>query len=137
MGSYFDKLQQASKPLVLAFITAIAGLCYFLHLQTDWLLLLLVRLVWGLCLGAMLPMIQALMITFAEESRQGLLIGRAQRNIKIGNLAGVSSGALLLVWWDYQTGFTVAAAVYLLAASVLMMVWSLLNRSYEPVPAER
>ena len=129
-GKYFERLRRGSQPALLAFIAGIASLCYLLHLQADWLTLLIIRLIWGICLGAMLPMVQALIISMTEQRQQGLLIGRAQRTIKLGNLAGVGTGALILTVWDYQIGFSVAAAIYLLSALVLLLAWDKLNHRY-------
>ncbi len=131
-GKCFDRLRSGNQPLLLALIASFASLCYLLHLQTEWLILLIVRFIWGLCLGAMLPMVQALMISMTEQRQQGLLIGRAQRTIKLGNLAGVSVGALILTYWDYEAGFSVAASVYLLCSLVLFITWDKLNRSSLP-----
>ncbi|TBR41605.1 MFS transporter [Marinomonas agarivorans] len=123
-GKRFEHFTHVNKPLVLAGIAMAASACYLLHIQTNLLLLLLVRFIWGLCLGALLPMLQALMITFTEEYQHGTLIGRAQRFIKLGNLVGVSAGALLIIWWDYAIGFIVAAILYIGVAIALFAIRS-------------
>lgn len=128
-GQVFDRMQTTSGALVLALIALVAAACYQLHLQNSWLALLIVRFVWGLCLGAMLPMVQAMMINLTSQRRHGHIIGIAQRTIKTGNLTGVSLGALLLTGWDYQSGFSIAATVYLLSALTLLAIWDQLCKA--------
>ncbi|MBB1485408.1 MFS transporter [Oceanospirillum sediminis] len=123
-GGWFDQVELSRRPIRLALIASLAGGCYLMHLQESWLGLLAVRFIWGICLGAMLPMVQATMIHLTAEHSQGLIIGKAQRAIKIGNLAGVGAGALLLSWWDFQQGFILAALIYLLVSGVLVFAGS-------------
>lgn len=120
-GKRFDQIEPAKRSARLALVASVAALCYLLHLQESWLSLLCVRFIWGICLGAMLPMLQAMMIQLADKSTQSSIIGKAQRAIKIGNLAGVGVGALLLNWWGFQFGFIFAASVYVLVSIVLFM----------------
>ena len=120
-GKRFDQILPTKRPTRLALVAFVAALCYLLHLQENWLSLLCVRFVWGICLGAMLPMLQATMIQLADTSTQSGVIGRAQRAIKIGNLTGVGVGALLLNWWGFQFGFIFAASVYLIVSIVLFI----------------
>lgn len=128
-GKVFDQVSINQRPLILSLIALVAGGCYLLHLQNSWLTLLLVRFSWGVCLGAMLPMVQASIINLSDKQKHGLVIGQAQRTIKIGNLAGVALGAYLLTWWDYQSGFGIAGLVYFLAASILLLIGLRLAKS--------
>jgi MFS family permease len=121
-GKLFDQMHVSKRSLVLALVALVSAICYLLHLQNSWLTLLIIRLIWGLCLGAMLPMVQAMMLNLTNQRQHGHVIGQAQRTIKIGNLTGVSLGALLLTLWDYQSGFTVAAILYLVTALALFII---------------
>ncbi|MBV1786815.1 MFS transporter [Marinobacterium sp. D7] len=127
-GQLFDRLSPATGLALLGAIALTAAACYLAHLHSGWLLLLAVRFAWGVCLGAMLPMVQATLIRLADSGRNGRLIGTAQSCIRFGNLAGVGGGALLMSQWSYTGGFHGATLAYLLAAAVLLLAWSRLTQ---------
>lgn len=128
-GKLFDRLTAHKGLQWLSTISLFAACCFFLHLYSNWLGLLLIRFSWGVCLGAMLPMIQATMIDLAKSSGHGLIIGKAQGTIKIGNLAGVSLGAGLFTWWEFAGGFLGSTIIYLMASIILLAVWFQLSKS--------
>ncbi|MBY4676359.1 MFS transporter [Marinobacterium arenosum] len=130
-GRLFDRRPPASGLLLLSWLTLAAAGCYLAHLYSDWLPLLLIRFGWGVCLGAMLPMVQASLIRLADSPRNGRLIGTAQGTIRFGNLFGVAGGALLMGQWGYQAGFIGASLGYLLASGALLLAWSRLNRTVD------
>ncbi|GGC04587.1 MFS transporter [Marinobacterium zhoushanense] len=122
-GQLFDRLAPATGLALLSTIALAAAACYLAHLYSGWLSLLAVRFAWGICLGAMLPMVQATLIRLSDNGCNGRLIGAAQSCIRFGNLAGVGGGALLMSQWSYSGGFHGATLAYLLAAAVLFLAW--------------
>ncbi|TFH86236.1 MFS transporter [Billgrantia azerbaijanica] len=131
-GRLFDRRSPSEGLPLLSVITLAAAGCYLAHLYGDWLLLLLIRFAWGLCLGAMLPMVQASLIRLAATPRTGRLIGIAQGTIRFGNLFGIAGGAGLMAMWGHGAGFVGASLTYLLAALLLLLVWSRLGRHQAP-----
>lgn len=123
-GRLFDRLTIVTGMVLLSVIALAAALCYLAHLYAGWWPLLTIRFGWGICLGAMLPMVQATMIRLANSRHNGHLIGTAQGATRFGNLFGVVCGALLMSQWSYAGGFLGAGFAYLLAAAVLLLSWS-------------
>lgn len=128
-GKRFDNIEPKERLIKLAFISSVAATCYLMHLYSDWLGLIIIRFVWGICLGAMLPILQATMIHLMDSHKKGDIIGQAQRFIKFGNLAGVAIGALVLHYWDFQGGFVFAAVVYVVVSFVLVLATFWLRQS--------
>lgn len=85
-------------------------------LSTDWMGLLASRLVWGVWLGALLPLSYALISRTVAGGRHGLALGLGNSAAKLGALLGSVLGAagmaftgLAQAFWWVALGYAVAA----------------------------
>ena len=76
----------------------------------------LARVLWGVCLGALLPVFYGLMSNRAGEAAQGTVMGAGNSAAKAGALAGIGIGALALAQLPLRHVFWPLAAAYALTA---------------------
>lgn len=94
-------------------------------LSRDLALLLAARLLWGICLAALLPVFYGLLSREAPDGDQGRVLGAGNSAAKAGALAGAGLGGVMLAWVPVQHMFWVVAAVYVLAAAGMRMIRTL------------
>jgi MFS family permease len=80
------------------------------------------RLLWGICLGALLPVFYALLSRDAGERNQGAVLGAGNSAAKAGALLGTVMGGLMLGWLPIEHIFWPVAAIYAIAAIGLRLI---------------
>jgi len=80
------------------------------------------RLLWGICLGALLPVFYALLSRDAGERSQGAVLGAGNGAAKAGALLGTVAGGLLLGTLAIEHIFWPVAAVYAATAVALRLI---------------
>ena len=85
----------------------------FVH---DTLLFLLLRLLWGICLGALLPVFYTMLSLHTALHRQGHVLGLGNSAAKAGALLGLGIGSVALALLPPQHVFWPVALTYLIAA---------------------
>jgi MFS family permease len=94
---------------------------------------ILARIVWGVCLAALLPVLYGLLSRDASAHDQGRVLGAGNSAAKAGALAGTAGGALALAWLPLQYAFWPVAAVYVITAIGLRVIR---KRLRAPVPVD-
>lgn len=74
------------------------------------------RVLWGVCLGALLPVFYGLISSRSDSASQGRVLGAGNSAAKAGALAGIGIGALALALLPLRHVFWPLAALYALAA---------------------
>jgi MFS family permease len=77
---------------------------------------LLSRLLWGVCLAALLPVFYGLLSREVEDDEQGRVLGAGNSAAKAGALLGAGAGGLALAWIPIQHLFWAVAVLYAVAA---------------------
>lgn len=85
-------------------------------------LFMVARLLWGVCLGALLPVFYMLLSRHAEPAQQGRVLGLGNSAAKAGGLLGIAAGSLALAWLRPALLFWPVAAIYALAAIGLRLL---------------
>ena len=80
------------------------------------LLFLLLRLLWGVCLGALLPVFYTMLSLHTALHRQGHVLGLGNSAAKAGALLGLGIGSVALALLPPQHLFWPVALTYLIAA---------------------
>lgn len=80
------------------------------------------RLLWGVCLGALLPVFYALLSRDAGERNQGAVLGAGNSAAKAGALLGTLVGGLMLALLPIEHIFWPVAAVYAATAIGLRLI---------------
>ncbi len=121
-GRLFDSLSSSWQvPTYLAGVALFAAVLMLAHVYCQWFwLAALLRVLWGLCLGALLPVLLAALSEYFQ--RQGQAIGWGQRAVKLGGLLGVGSAALVVSRYGAVSSYWLIAALYLLVA--VLLFWS-------------
>ncbi|MBR7781573.1 MFS transporter [Undibacterium luofuense] len=91
--------------------------------QSLWLtplVFLTCRLLWGVLLGALLPVFYSLISAGSPHSAQGLALALGNSAAKAGALAGTAAGALMMLLIPLHALFYAVAAAYLLTAVCLL-----------------
>jgi MFS family permease len=91
-------------------------------LSSDLTLFLLMRVLWGICLGALLPVFYALLSRRAEQGRQGQAFGLGNSAAKAGALTGLATGSAALAWLPPTQLLWPVVVTYLIAAIGLRLL---------------
>ena len=97
------------------------------------LIFLLARVLWGVCLAALLPVFYGLLSRQTEARHQGRVLGAGNSAAKAGALLGTGAGAAALAWTPIEYAFWPVAMVYALAALGLHVIRR--KQAAAPVPA--
>jgi MFS family permease len=85
-------------------------------LATDAVLFVLARVLWGVCLAALLPVFYGLLSRDAADDAQGRVLGAGNAAAKAGALVGAGAGGLALAWVPLPAMFWTVALLYAVAA---------------------
>ena len=85
-------------------------------LATDVVLFVLARVLWGVCLAALLPVFYGLLSRDAADDAQGRVLGAGNAAAKAGALIGAGAGGLALAWVPLPAMFWTVALLYAVAA---------------------
>lgn len=80
------------------------------------------RLAWGLCLGALLPVLNSLVAEASPAGRQGLALGVSSSAAKAGALIGLAVAAACTGRFGWRAGFVAMAGMYGVALVALLAV---------------
>ena len=95
------------------------------------------RLLWGVFLGALLPVFYTLLSQQAQADQQGWVLGVGNSTAKAGALLGIVGGALALGWLPVSMVFWPNAAVYLIVAVALHALQRRSNIREKVMPLSR
>ena len=82
----------------------------------------LARVLWGVCLAALLPVFYGLLSREADAQHQGRVLGAGNSAAKAGALVGAGAGGLILAWIPIQYAFWPVVAIYAIAAIGLRVI---------------
>jgi MFS family permease len=85
-------------------------------LATNVVLFVLARVLWGVCLAALLPVFYGLLSRDAADDAQGRVLGAGNAAAKAGALVGAGAGGLALAWVPLPAMFWTVALLYAVAA---------------------
>ncbi|MDO8768084.1 MAG: MFS transporter [Burkholderiaceae bacterium] len=85
-------------------------------------LFVLARVLWGVCLAALLPVFYGLLSREAGAQHQGRVLGAGNSAAKAGALVGAGAGGLILAWLPIQYAFWPVVAIYAMAAIGLRLI---------------
>ncbi len=130
-GSVFDRKKsqnQNIEPIVIAILifTGVLQILYAYILSTP--LLFLIRILWGICLGALLPVFARMLIDRTNPVHKGFILGSASSATKFGNLLGVLVGASIEVTFGFTASFWVNGFIYFAGAGLMLIQLSFLKK---------
>ena len=88
----------------------------------DLIVFIVARVLWGVCLGALLPVFYGLLSRDTDAHDQGRVLGAGNSAAKAGALLGAGAGGLTLGWIPIQYAFWPVVAVYAVAAIGLRVI---------------
>lgn len=93
-----------------------------LHAYTDTASgIFILRLLWGICLGALLPILLRLLVDNTDDSERGMFLGFGNSATKLGNIVGILSGALIEMYLGYASTFFMTGVIYLISSIIILM----------------
>ena len=95
----------------------------------------LTRVLWGMCLGALLPVFYGLLSTRAGTAYQGAVLGAANSAAKAGALLGIGIGALALGQLPMRYVFWPLVASYMITAATLRFLRRRIVDTTHPAPS--
>lgn len=99
---------------------------------TNIVAFVLARVLWGVCLAALLPVFYGLLSREAEDAQQGRVLGAGNGAAKAGALVGAGAGGLALAWVPLSAMFWTVALLYAVAA-VGMRAIRTRTTNYQPI----
>lgn len=123
-GRWFDHLTRAgysAHPMIATLLIISAGL-QVLHAYAETALTIFaLRILWGICLGALLPILLRLLVDRADKQEHGLYLGFGNSATKFGNLIGILIGALIEANFGYANSFLTTAFLYVIASIIILL----------------
>ncbi|MCS0616497.1 MFS transporter [Massilia kyonggiensis] len=111
---------------------ACVGIVAVQALVTNIAVFVLARVLWGVCLAALLPVFYGLLSREAEDDQQGRVLGAGNGAAKAGALVGAGAGGLALAWVPLSAMFWTVALLYAIAA-VGMRAIRTRTMHYQPI----
>lgn len=120
-GRYFSKLpSKQHKRQFLQSICFIAMILMLLQSQiTSFYPALIIRFLWGVCLGGILPLLSAELSAYGGLKSIGKQVGISHSATKLGGVLGIAVGALIFAFANWQWGFCAIAFIYALMVYLL------------------
>src|SRR5262245_19785722 len=103
-GRFFDDMIQKGHPVYSIIVTLLflcAGFQALHAYMTSAAGIFILRLLWGVCLGALLPILLRLLVDNTNSNEHGLFLGFGNSATKFGNLLGIITGALIEAHFGY------------------------------------
>ncbi|MGH8436787.1 MAG: MFS transporter [Pseudomonas sp.] len=88
----------------------------------ELIIFVLARVLWGVCLAALLPVFYGLLSHETDARDQGRVLGAGNGAAKAGALLGAAAGGLTLAWIPIQYAFWPVVTVYAVAAMGLRVI---------------
>lgn len=140
LGKYLDKLKNKTREIsyVLFALLMLAALLQIVHAYSRSVeVIFILRLLWGVCLGGVLPILTRILIENARENHRGLVLGFGNSANRLGTLLGISSGAILEANFGYTCSFLINAALYIIGAGLILAYIKSLYSAQESYSLER
>lgn len=123
-GRFFDHFIQQNQPIHLV-VTLLLFICAGLQVLHAYAYtattIFILRLLWGICLGALLPVMLRLLVDNASQHKHGFYLGLGNSATKFGNLLGIITGALIEANFGYANSFLATALLYVAAGIVFLL----------------
>ncbi|MBX3709716.1 MAG: MFS transporter [Gammaproteobacteria bacterium] len=123
-GRFFDSIINAGHSVysIIAMLLFLCAGLQVLHAYAHSIVaIFLLRLLWGVCLGALLPVLLRLLVDNVSSNENGLFLGFGNSATKFGNLLGIIMGALIEARFGYENSFLMTALLYAVAAIVVLL----------------
>lgn len=138
-GRWFDSMTRTGQPIhfvIASFLFISAGL-QVLHAYAETATtIFILRLLWGICLGALLPILLRLLVDNATSHEHGFFLGLGNGATKFGNLLGIMVGALIEAHFGYANSFLMTALLYIVSGVIILLYTNPLNSMIEEVNHE-
>lgn len=135
-GKFLDRFKDKKNqiPNTLVTVLFISGILQIIHAYAHTAIsVFIIRLLWGVCLGAILPILIRLLVDNSQKTEKGLMIGFGYSANKCGSLAGILLGALIEAKFGYTSSFLMNGSLYFLAGILILMC----VKSLQIIPDER
>lgn len=123
-GQFFDNMIRSGFSVYPIMITLllISAILQLLHAyaHTTFLICIL-RLLWGICLGALLPLLLRLLVDQNDTDENGIYLGLGNSATKIGNLLGIVIGALIEAHFGFKNSFLLTSLLYVVASIIVII----------------
>jgi MFS family permease len=123
-GKFFDSIVQEnhSISLIVAILLFACSGLQILHAYADTAAsVFILRLGWGICLGAMLPVLLRLLLDHGSKDQHGFFLGLGNGATKFGNLLGIITGALVEAQLGYANSFLATSMLYAFAGILVLL----------------
>ncbi len=140
IGKFLDKLENKEKKIpTFLIVLLIAGGCVQMlnACSTSIISIFILRLLWGICLGGILPILTRIIVDNVHDYNRGLALGFGNSANRFGTLAGVLIGAIIEAQFGYTTSFLLNGSLYFISAILIFIHIKSLYMSYERYSFER
>lgn len=123
-GSFFDKRMKKGYSIhfIVVLLLLSCALLQFLHAYVFTVSgIFILRILWGVCLGALLPILLRLLVDQGATYTRGSFLGLGNSANKLGNLLGILMGAYIELQCGYANSFLFTSLLYLVSAILIIM----------------
>lgn len=123
-GKFFDKVIREGQPiyLIIAVLLFISAGLQVLHAYAETAMtIFILRLLWGICLGAVLPVLLTLLVDHASDDEHGFFLGLGGSATRFGSLIGIILGAVVEANFGYENSFLLTALLYIISGTIILI----------------
>jgi MFS family permease len=127
-GKLVDKLTQKGMCLYhfISLILFVSAGLQFLHAFSEsFAVIFTLRLLWGMCLGALLPLLLKILVEDTDQGARGVILGIGNSATKLGTVLGILLGALIESQYGYANSFLIMGILYVAAGLIMIRAQSL------------
>ncbi|MFI4956970.1 MAG: MFS transporter [Gammaproteobacteria bacterium] len=78
------------------------------------------RALWGICLGALLPLLLRILVDNVDPSERGAFLGFGNSASKFGTVLGILCGATTEAYFGYSNSFIIMGIMYFIAGIIML-----------------
>ena len=124
-GKFFDAIIRSGDTIhftLVVLLFACAALQLLQAYAETAAAIFVLRLLWGIALGAILPVLLRLVVDQTKQEDRGIFLGLSSSATRMGDLLGISLGTIIETHLGYASSFLVIAVLYGLAATLFLWV---------------
>ena len=122
-GKLFDQWMKENRSIyfIVASLLFTSALIQILHacFNSSFAIFIL-RILWGISLGGLLPILLRLLVDEGKESEQGSFLGWGNSATKLGNLGGIIIGYAIESQFGYASSFIMTSFLYIFSGIIIL-----------------
>lgn len=123
-GKIVDKMTQRGYSIYyfIAALLFVAAALQIIHAYAETVTgVFIIRMLWGICLGALLPLLLRILVDNVDSAERGMFLGFGNSASKFGTVLGIVFGAAAESQFGYSNSFVIMGIMYFIAGLIMIV----------------